>query len=280
MSQEITVGRNPSSDIVIDNALISGKHLRIFKLDSMVFIEDLGSVNGTLLNGELLSKGEKKIISKSSHILLAKKVPLDLNHHKIKALGFPLSSQSEEKEVPNLEDKDFFDEESLFIAEKKPKKTRWGLFGVLSTVAISSALCFSGKFDTLCNRVFFQDEVVSESPIEKVENYLITPPKFMGSSKSNDSILFTNRKDETFVIELISISVEGIPYDGILSPLNGKVKFLLFPEKTYEYKLVFEDTLTKDLDSGSYSSKVIFKVTGDESRPKMETVTFPLEIVN
>ncbi len=52
----VTVGRSPNNDIVIDNALVSRHHLKIVQDGSHYIVEDLGSGNGTLLNGQAVVK--------------------------------------------------------------------------------------------------------------------------------------------------------------------------------------------------------------------------------
>ncbi len=52
----IGVGREPDNIIVItDDAFISGHHARITHIDGRVVVDDLGSKNGTYLNGARLS---------------------------------------------------------------------------------------------------------------------------------------------------------------------------------------------------------------------------------
>ncbi len=62
-SYEITddeiIGRSRKCDIVISDKYLSSKHLRIFKVSGKFFLEDLGSTNGTFLNGNEL--GEKAV---------------------------------------------------------------------------------------------------------------------------------------------------------------------------------------------------------------------------
>lgn len=73
LNQEIvTIGRKPGNDIHIDNLAVSGTHAKILTILNDSFIEDLNSTNGTLINGQRISKhalrnGEKIIIGK--HIL-------------------------------------------------------------------------------------------------------------------------------------------------------------------------------------------------------------------
>lgn len=50
-----TIGRDPGASLWIDSALVSRRHARIVVLNGHVTIEDLGSRNGTLLNGDRLT---------------------------------------------------------------------------------------------------------------------------------------------------------------------------------------------------------------------------------
>ena len=54
--ERITIGRRPHNDLVIDNLAISGEHAAIMTIVSDSFLEDLGSTNGTLVNGQLIKK--------------------------------------------------------------------------------------------------------------------------------------------------------------------------------------------------------------------------------
>ncbi len=52
--EPLVIGRSPGCDIVLDNALVSRRHARIVPTDSGFALEDLGSVNGVLVNGKRL----------------------------------------------------------------------------------------------------------------------------------------------------------------------------------------------------------------------------------
>jgi predicted component of type VI protein secretion system len=51
----ITVGRDPSNDIVINDPQVSRQHARITRQGQMVVIEDVGSTNGSFANGMRLT---------------------------------------------------------------------------------------------------------------------------------------------------------------------------------------------------------------------------------
>lgn len=51
-----TIGRKPSNDIHIDNLSVSGSHAQVITILEDSFLEDLGSTNGTYVNGKLIKK--------------------------------------------------------------------------------------------------------------------------------------------------------------------------------------------------------------------------------
>ena len=55
-AETMTIGRKPSNDIPIDNLSINGKHAQVITILEDSFLEDLGSTNGTYVNGKLVKK--------------------------------------------------------------------------------------------------------------------------------------------------------------------------------------------------------------------------------
>lgn len=53
-----TIGRKPDNDIIIDNQAVSGHHAQIKMLGSDIVLEDLGSLNGTYINSQKISRAE------------------------------------------------------------------------------------------------------------------------------------------------------------------------------------------------------------------------------
>jgi hypothetical protein len=54
-----TLGRSASSDIEVDDPFASSAHARIFPRGDFMYIEDVGSTNGTYLNGRQLRQPEQ-----------------------------------------------------------------------------------------------------------------------------------------------------------------------------------------------------------------------------
>lgn len=52
LDDEIYLGRGKDNEIVIKDPYISKKHLKIVKDEGNYYLEDLGSANGTFLNGD------------------------------------------------------------------------------------------------------------------------------------------------------------------------------------------------------------------------------------
>src|SRR6188474_1587939 len=54
--ERITIGRKAQNDVQIDNLAVSGEHAVIVSVMDDAFLEDLGSTNGTMVNGKTVKK--------------------------------------------------------------------------------------------------------------------------------------------------------------------------------------------------------------------------------
>ena len=55
-NETTTIGRKAGNDIQIDNLSVSGRHAQVITILEDSFLEDLGSTNGTYVNGKLVKK--------------------------------------------------------------------------------------------------------------------------------------------------------------------------------------------------------------------------------
>ena len=56
VKERTTIGRKPHNDIQIDNLAVSGEHAVVVTILNDSFLEDLGSTNGTMVNGNVVKK--------------------------------------------------------------------------------------------------------------------------------------------------------------------------------------------------------------------------------
>ena len=53
LDKDVTlIGRNPSCDIFLDDVTVSRRHVEFHRADGHFEVQDLGSLNGTYVNGE------------------------------------------------------------------------------------------------------------------------------------------------------------------------------------------------------------------------------------
>ncbi len=72
MVSEISVGRDRSNHITIDNNLVSRKHCLIQKIKNDYFIKDLNSTNGTLINNKKVPMGKYVKLNSGDVITIGK----------------------------------------------------------------------------------------------------------------------------------------------------------------------------------------------------------------
>ncbi len=71
---EVIVGRGLDSDVIINHPEASRRHVRLTYQEKQYFIEDLGSANGTYINGTQLAG--RTALHSGDHITLGKEISL------------------------------------------------------------------------------------------------------------------------------------------------------------------------------------------------------------
>ncbi len=93
---ECVLGRHPTVDFVIDDTLVSRRHCKVLSVSGHWVVEDLGSTNGTLVNGQRTRRAGLRdgdvIQIGSTQLLFVQKDLLDaMGHGKAQAAPVPPS---------------------------------------------------------------------------------------------------------------------------------------------------------------------------------------------
>ena len=102
--EETTIGRRSTNDIQIQNLAVSGRHARIKVAMDDAFLEDLGSTNGTYVNGRLvkkqaLSDGDEIIIGKYKLVFYSAEASKQASEASLLEANTDIPSEAGEAEV-------------------------------------------------------------------------------------------------------------------------------------------------------------------------------------
>lgn len=122
--KKLIIGRGSDADVVIDNTAVSRHHTAFSLVNKDYFIEDLGSLNGTFVNGNKITKQTK----------IEEKDIIQIGKFRLSPAG--TSGQSGAVSQSSARDLDM-DEETVFVAQKKqvppsPKPTSGSSLTVIS----------------------------------------------------------------------------------------------------------------------------------------------------
>lgn len=77
MSQYFTIGRTPDNDMAVGSNYVSSHHARLSREGGTLVIEDLGSSNGTFVDGMQITRQQ---ITPGQQVQLSRQYTLDWNH--------------------------------------------------------------------------------------------------------------------------------------------------------------------------------------------------------
>jgi len=69
-STNISIGRTPDNQIVVNHPQVSSKHAQIIKVGDQLFLEDRGSANGTYVRGQRLSPGQRVPVASGEKVFI------------------------------------------------------------------------------------------------------------------------------------------------------------------------------------------------------------------
>ncbi len=92
--ETVTVGRAPDNTFHLDDASVSSHHAQLSPKDDGFVLKDLGSTNGTKLNGTSLKANEEHILNAGDKIQFGK----------VESVFDPDNAGEETQELPEVED--------------------------------------------------------------------------------------------------------------------------------------------------------------------------------
>ena len=107
-----TIGRKGDNDIVIDNIGVSGYHAKIVKEGDYYAVEDLNSLNGTLIDGNKVAKavlksGDVILVGKHTLEFISEKIQQDMGSQPVRGMSMDetmvIAPQEQEKIIASTE---------------------------------------------------------------------------------------------------------------------------------------------------------------------------------
>ena len=98
--EDLILGNSSSSDIPLNNLFVSRRHCRIRLKDGQFYVSDLGSKNGTFVNGDLIGEDEERLLNSGDLLgLSAESVKLRFRGSSSEAVTQTLTSARDTGEV-------------------------------------------------------------------------------------------------------------------------------------------------------------------------------------
>jgi pSer/pThr/pTyr-binding forkhead associated (FHA) protein len=125
--EPVAIGRSHQGDIFIDNPAVSFHHARVISYDGVYYVEDLGSLNGTFLNGERVTQAPLK----HGDVITVGKHTVQYSQERPGARAQPRASKlAIEEEAPKLD--------GTMVLDTKLRRDLQEAFAKGQTVAASS----------------------------------------------------------------------------------------------------------------------------------------------
>lgn len=137
LRESLTFGRAPENDIVLDDVQVSRVHARLTKRGDQVLLEDLGSTNGTLVNGRAITGPH--VLQPSEIITIGSSVFEVTGFPAPQTVGVPAQKELDRDEWPAPPSEPFY-RSSAPADTATTGRTGWLVGGVIILVLVILAL--------------------------------------------------------------------------------------------------------------------------------------------
>jgi len=155
----VSIGRSVENDVVVDEVHVSGFHAKIENPGGQVVIKDLGSTNGTFVNGKKIKS--PAILQGGETIQFGTQVQIKFT---------PLIEDVEDRTVIGTPEEmpDYIPQESPVIKKSKTKKKFpiWIIIVVLAVVLICGGVIVLGGGGLLALNLFRNPESQTQAAVE------------------------------------------------------------------------------------------------------------------
>jgi len=173
----MTIGRNETNEIVVDNLAVSGYHARIDKTGDIYILTDLQSTNGTFAN-------DKKITSHK----LQHKDKITIGKH---LLFFAMSKQEQDRAKDQELDKTMILDtaQQKELLEKQAKKKAMDVSAQKAKIGVISFIDGSGEGEIQLSKNLTKIGKAETSEISRPNGYAITPITKKTKVKVNNEVI-------------------------------------------------------------------------------------------
>ncbi len=211
ISNRVTIGRTPDNDIALEDAQVSRYHAVLRREGNEVILQDLGSTNGTLVNGERIY-GEH-VLQPTETITIGPSV--------LSVAGFPApSTVSMSAQISDIEDGPWRTYQSGFYQTEQASQStgNWLLWGGLLAL-IMLIFAVAGVAVILFN-------TIRRPPPPSIPTVIISAPVTGSQFELGQSTTVKASATDVSGVVRLELWVAGQKVDQALSPnINGEVPF-------------------------------------------------------
>jgi len=240
--QRLTIGRHSANDVTLADRMVSKRHAVVGRVKGRIVVKDLGSRNGTFVNGE---KVEKAILASGDRLKVGSAVLRFFREEergKIDLDGSASTSRGVQKLGEYLIEAGIVDEFTLLrvLAEEEKSQTIDQMLldtGILDDLNIAKALAKQVKVPLIrLKDLEIPQEVTSLIPVKVAKTHLLAPVKVsegkllvaMANPLDSDAIqalrLMTGMKIEVAVApreDILEALVRAYPVEFLDQVLQG-----------------------------------------------------------
>ncbi|MFQ5613537.1 MAG: FHA domain-containing protein [Anaerolineae bacterium] len=209
LRDSLTIGRAPDNDIALDDVQVSRIHARLTRRGDQVVLEDLGSTNGTMVNGRLIT--EPHVLQPTEVFTIGRSVFEITGFPAPRTVGVPAQREPDAGAWPPLPSKPGYAPQDRPAAQED-SRTWWLVGGLVILVLVILALAG-------LTALILQARRPAASP--SVPVVVITSPVTGSTLQVGETVTVQATATDSFGITRMELWVGGQKVTEALSPVEG-----------------------------------------------------------